>query len=260
MSVNVYGYDKIPYPYYISEFVKKLYHVDVLLHNNHYYLIRNMSTFASGEKSNRRKCYVCQYCLCYFVKKERYDLHVELCVKGGHQYEFPHKDAAQLNFSNYSNIVPASFVMYCDLEAMITKEVKVNRGKIQNKSVHVPIAVGAITVCRPKKEFGSPPMIYTGADCIEVLLQFIQSEVSRVSNILKNVYVPCIMRPEDKYMHKHGKHCFMCCKKFSDFCHLDKVRDHCHLSGKFRYTLCSTCNLTRAKRPPEIHLFFPWLE
>ena len=256
VSVNVYGYDKIPYPYYISEFVKKLYHVDVLLHNNHYYLIRNMSTFASGEKSNRRKCHVCQYCLCYFVKKERYDLHVELCVKGGHQYEFPHKDAAQLNFSNYSNIVPASFVMYCDLEAMISKEVKVNRGKIQTKSVHVPVAVGAITVCRPKKEFGSLPMIYTGADCIDVLLQFIQSEVSRVSNILKNVCVPCVMRPEDKYMHKHAKHCFMCRKKFSDFHHLDKVRDHCHLSGKFRYTLCSTCNLTRAKRPPEIHLFF----
>ena len=53
-----------------------------------------MSTFVSGEKGNRRKYYVCQYCLCYFVKKERYDLHVELCVKGGHQYEFPHKDAA----------------------------------------------------------------------------------------------------------------------------------------------------------------------
>ena len=185
MSVNVYGYDKIPYPYYISEFVKKLYHANVLLHNNHYYLIRNMSKFASGKKNNRRKCYVCQYCLCYFVKKERYDLHVELCVKDGHQYEFPYKDVAQLNFSNYSNIVPASFVMYCDLEDMITKEVKVNRGKIQNKSVHVPIAVGDITVCRPKKEFGSPPMIYMGTDCIEVLLQYIQSKVSRVSNILK---------------------------------------------------------------------------
>ena len=152
--------------------------------------------------------------------------------------------------------MPVSFVMYCDLEAMIIKEVKVNRGKIQNKSVHVPIAVGTITVCRPKKEIGSPPMIYTGTDCTEVLLQFIQSEVSRVSNILKNVYVPCIVRPEDKYMHKHAKHCFMCCKKFRDFCHLDKVRDHCHLSGKFRYTLCSTCNLTHAKRHPEIHLFF----
>ena len=151
------------------------------------------------------------------MKKERYDLHVELWVKGGHQYEFPHKDAAQLNFSNYSNIVPVSFVMYCDLEAMITKEVKVNRGKIQNKSVHVPIAVGAITVCRPKKEFGSPPMIYMGADCIEVLLQFIQSEVSRASNILKTVYVPCIVKPEDKYMYKHTKHCFMCRKSLVIF-------------------------------------------
>ena len=158
-----------------------------------------MSTFAFEEKSNSRKYYVCQYCLCYFVKKERYDLHVELCEKGGHQYELPHKEVAQLNFSNYSNIVPSSFVMYCDLEAMITKEVKVNRGKIQNKSANVPIAVGAITVCRPGKEFGSPPMIYMGADCIEVLLQFIQSEVSRVTYI-KNVYMPCIMKPEDKYM------------------------------------------------------------
>ena len=183
-----------------------------------------MSTFASEGKSNRRKCYVCQYCLCYFVKKERYDLHVELCVKGGHQYELTLKEVAQLNFSNYSNIVPASFVMYCDLEAMITKEVKVNRGKIQNKSAHVPSTHSsrAITVCRPRKEFGSPPLIYMGADCIEVLLQFILSEVSRVTNILKNVCVPCIMRPEHKYMHKHAKHCFMCSKKFCDFTHLDK--------------------------------------
>ena len=84
-----------------------------------------------------------------------------MCVKGGHQYELTH------------NTVPMSFLMCCDLEAMITKEVKVNRGKIQNKSAHVPTAVGAITVCRPRKEFGSPSMIYMGADCTEVLLQFV---------------------------------------------------------------------------------------
>ena len=47
-----------------------------------------------------------------------------------------------------------------------------NRGKIQTKSVHVPVAVGAITVCRPKKEFGSLPMIYTGADCIDVCYNY----------------------------------------------------------------------------------------
>ena len=61
----------------------------------------------------------------------------------------------------------------------------------------VPIAVSAITICRPRKEFGFPPMIYMGADYIEVLLQFIQSEVCRVTNILKNVFMPCIMRHEE---------------------------------------------------------------
>ena len=63
MSVNVYGYDKIPYPYYISEFVKKLYHIDVLLHNNHYYLIRNMPMFTSGEKSKRSVMFVSIVCI-----------------------------------------------------------------------------------------------------------------------------------------------------------------------------------------------------
>ena len=41
---------------------------------------------------------MCQYCLCYFVKKDRYDLHFELCTKAGHQYGIPEKDCAFLNF------------------------------------------------------------------------------------------------------------------------------------------------------------------
>ena len=43
------------------------------------------------------------------------------------------------------------------------------------------------------------------------------------------VYGYDIMMPGDKYKHNHAKHCFMCCKKFIDFPHLDKVTDHCHL-------------------------------
>ena len=35
-----------------------------------------------------------------------------------------------------------------------------------------------------------------------------------------------------------------------------KVGDHCHISGKYRYALCSSCNLTRAKRPFQVNVFF----
>ena len=48
----------------------------------------------------------------------------------------------------------------------------------------------------------------------------------------------------------------MCHCSFSDFPQLVKVCDHCHISGRFRFALCSQCNLTRAKRPFQVYVFF----
>ena len=48
VSINIYGYDRVPYPFYISEFLGKPFHVDLLLYNSHYYLITNMSSFVSS--------------------------------------------------------------------------------------------------------------------------------------------------------------------------------------------------------------------
>ena len=38
--------------------------------------------------------------------------------------------------------------------------------------------------------------------------------------------------------------------------HLLKVRDHCHISGRYRFALCSQRNLSRAKRPFEVIVLF----
>ena len=38
------------------------------------------------------------------------------CTKAGHQYSIPEKDCAFFKFSNYKNMVPVPFIMYCDLE------------------------------------------------------------------------------------------------------------------------------------------------
>ena len=35
-----------------------------------------------------------------------------------------------------------------------------------------------------------------------------------------------------------------------------KVHDHCHISGCFRFALCSQYNLMRAKRPFQVYVFF----
>ena len=153
-------------------------------------------------------------------------------------------------------MVPVPFVMYCDLETMITSQVIINRGKKKSKCIHRPISFGAITVCKPRPDFGSLPVIYTGTDCIDKLFAFIENWVCYIKRIFLDVYVPCIMSKEDKRCHECATECFMCGRNFAGNPHLDKVRDHCHLSGKFHFTLCSNCNLTHAKRLPELHIFF----
>ena len=84
-------------------------------------------------------------------------------------------------------------------------------------------------------------------DCIDKLFAFIENRVCYIKRIFSDVYVPCIMGKEDKRCHEHATECFMCGRNFVGNPHLDKVRDHCHLSGKFHFTLCSNCNLTHTK-------------
>ena len=59
VSVNIYGYDHVPYPFYISEYLGKPFHVDLLLHNGLYYLITNMSSFVLSCSKTKSKEMLC---------------------------------------------------------------------------------------------------------------------------------------------------------------------------------------------------------
>ena len=56
-----------------------------------------------------------------------------------------------------------------------------------------------------------------------------------------------------------AKSCEMCHHHFSDFPQLVKVHDHCHISGCFRFALCSQCNPMRAKKPFQVYVLFDGL-
>ena len=150
ICINVYGYSGVIYPLHLSTNIGSPQFSTVnLLYNEHYYLIRNMSSLVAPQcKKNKRKCYVCSSCLSYFVSRQRYDTHIRLCKRNGTQYVFPEVHAAKLEFSSFNSMVNAPFVIYADLETMITHEVHVNKGKTVSRQKHVPVSIGALTVCR----------------------------------------------------------------------------------------------------------------
>ena len=72
---------------------------------------------------------------------------------------------------------------------MICKEEMVRRGKTWSKRRHVPISVGALTVCKDGPEFGSAPFLYMGSDCIDMLMEFLNREQHHACQIYEGVSI-----------------------------------------------------------------------
>lgn len=255
VSCNVYGLEKKLFPYYVSPFYgKRKYHVQLFLHKEHFYLIRNLSALLKKcNTKNRRKCFVCQLCLTYFGKKKNFLIHQQYCQTKGRPIEMPLKNKNQMCFSNFAGLLWSPFVIYADLESIIEpKQVSAKKLKTISKSPHKSVSFASLTICRENENFSQAPVIYTGKRCIEHFLRHIEKEVERVQTIYRNTYIPLKMSLKDRVKFNQEIRCHFCLRKFESTNYLQKVRDHSHLSGKYRYALCSRCNLTHAKLQPKI--------
>ncbi|KAF0683340.1 DNA pol B 2 domain-containing protein, partial [Aphis craccivora] len=99
-----------------------------------------------------------------------------------------------------------------------------------------------------KYEIPTSPIIYRGSESHQDVAKRFVNEVTeiarRVQDLLKT-NKPIIMTEEEQIAHVSKSTCNLCACNFS--IKNQKVADHCHLSGKFRQTLCNTCNLKLQK-------------
>ena len=114
--------------------------------------------------------------------------------------------------------------------------------------------MAALTVCRDHPDLRSCPFLYTGTNCVDVLLDHLDSEAFRLKCVYESVNEPCHWYNSQCLAHESAEQCSMCLRPFTS--HRIKVLDHCHISGWYRFALCLHCNLTHAKRPFEVIVFF----
>lgn len=253
-SFNIYGFEKVLFPYYITDQIK-LNHFNFLLHKDHYYVITDLGPLVrSHTQNNSRKCFVCNYCLTYFNTRKKLKHHSEMCFGKGRPIEMPGEKDKIMSFKSFSHLLPASFVIYADLESAISNKVaNLDSTKQISKQPHQAISFGTLTVCRDAPEFSSEsPRLYTGPNCIAEFFEHLKKEMDRINEILSVENKPLKMSLEDNMSFQSQNRCHFCLREFKKYPYLYKVRDHCHLSGKFRFALCSRCNLTFAKTSPKI--------
>ena len=241
VSVNVFAFGTELYPYYVTEYRDKQYHVNLLLHKNHYFLIKNLSAFMFGI-IRKHKSYICNFCLCTFSTAERLNLHSKACTSRGQTFKLP-EPGTKLKFRNFAKQISSPFILYADLETLNLQETASTQPKTLSKRLHQPVSFGLLRVCVNRKFTAKKPIIYRGADCIKKFYKCLRDQERYICRILctHNEAMKWDNEAKTKFAQEHS--CYVCHKR------IDKnylYRDHCHITGRYRGAICNACNLTYA--------------
>ena len=150
------------------------------------------------------------------------------------------------------------FKIYADFECILKKCRMVEEIDDENSSWtrkyqdHVPCGFGYKVVCIDDR-FTKNVVIYRGKDCLNKFIDAILREYEYCKDVIRNYFNKnLIMSVEEEEMFQlSNKWCI--CGKLFDLLD-EKVRDHCHVSGKFRGTAHFSCNANSkiSKRVPVV--------
>ncbi|XP_011706330.1 PREDICTED: uncharacterized protein LOC105461527, partial [Wasmannia auropunctata] len=131
ISINVYTIENQAQvsilPIHLAD-TKKEKHVNLLYVEKdgvgHFTWIKNFlfRLVSSQLSKNAHKKYICDRCLHYFSSSEKLEVHIIDCGEMNEcAIRLPSKDDKWVSFNNYSRKERVPFVMYADLECILTK-------------------------------------------------------------------------------------------------------------------------------------------
>lgn len=224
----------------------------LLLENNttsHYCLIKDLPRLVRNQMTKHHgKLYFCETCLLFFPTHNQIDSH--LC--GGIATVLPEKGSF-LQFKNYERKQDIPFVIYADFETLLEpiSGHEYNTANTSYSHRHVPAAFGYNVVS--SLSFNNDVVgyrSYRGDDCVTKFVHFLTEDVKKIHRILSR-NEPMIFTDANRLEFQRANKCYIC----GNLLWCDRVRDHCHLTGRYRGAAHRHCNLQH-KVPKFIPIFF----
>ena len=278
ININLFGYDTVknrPYPIYLSpenydDNLNLLYiegKNELGEETAHYVLIEVFSKFNSKFTKHKGKKHFCMRCLQCFYSNESLAKHRVYCmaINGVQAIDLPQKYTDKngverspcVYFKNHHKSLPVPFCIDADFEC-ITEKIsscqpppmkKPKKGRPPEKrsytekyQKHTACSFGYKVVCHYDNRYSGDVVIYRGEDCIQKFMKCMFEEVKNCQSIIRdNFNKPLKMTKKNEKAFKKATHCHICEKKYK----VDDVpvRDHCHVTGKYRGSAHQTCNL-----------------
>ena len=252
IRISVFGHsgNKRFFPIYVSS---KNYndHMELLMISNevsgHYVLIKDFNRLMRGVTKHNEKKHFCMYCLQCFTTTWILEKHEKVCIEvNGKQTVSMPKRNSFVEFKNYHRQLPVPFTIYADFEAILEKVDKDKPDdhesythKYQN---HVGCGYGYKVVCHFDDGYSRPYKSYRGKNSVNHFIKSMLEEAKLCNDIVKELFNrEMVLTPEDREDFKRSTKCFICEEEYKD----DdvRVRDHCHITGKYRGSAHQKCNV-----------------
>ena len=274
ISISVLGYNKEEggvYPLQISKHKGCEYDIVLLLlkeavtgengeikEKTHYTLVKNKSALITSQKNNHKgKRHVCLNCFNSFNILESLNKHKEYCYKNKCVKTNMPPQNTYLRFKNFHHSEKAPFAVYADFESLIKPldncNPDPNKSYTKKYQKHEPISFSYYILCSIDGVYKPVLRKYTqtkpeDANAMDIFIKWLEEDVKDIANIEPK---EMIFTEEDIKHFNKASDCWICGEKLEN----DRVRDHCHFTGRYRGPAHNKCNL-KYRKPKNISVFF----
>ena len=192
-----------------------------------------------------RKEYFCTRCFNPFGSQEVLFKHLEYYKEYNEVKINMPKEGTILKFKNYDRKERVPFIVYADFECFIkpiqTCEPNPKSSYTKQYQKHEPTSFRYYINCFDDKVYEPKLESYTGQDAAQKFVEMLEKDIREITNIPEK---KMIFGKEEKERFDMATNCWICKEEFEDD---DKVRDHCHFTGRYRGAAHNSCNLKYRK-------------
>ena len=215
---------------------------DLLLISNgftsHYVYINDFN-----KTKNKNKKYFFKSCLQCFSSEKVLKEHGEDCLMINGQQNVK-LEKRFIEFKNFNRQIPVPFKIYADFECLL-KSVDCGVDNecfsyTRNYQDHIPCSFAYKVVCIDNK-FNKDIVLYRGKNAVFKFINCIFKEYGYCRSVMKKHFNKnLVMSAEENEEFERSNICWICGKSINFDA---KVRDHCHIAGKYRGCAHWSCNI-----------------
>jgi len=145
-----------------------------------------------------------------------------------------------LKFTNHHKQMRVPYIIYADFEALnISIEgCAGNPEKSYTRQIAKKVPCSYCYVVARSDDVAKDPVLYRGEKAVEHFLVSLQAELQEIREVLRKP-ADMIMTGTDQKAFCEAADCHICGEALVN----DRVRDHCHITGKYRGAAHNACNL-----------------